>query len=599
MLTRESRMRIGSPLAISLLLAAGTAVAAPCDPHAAARFKSIHTAEWTWRQAEFPDSEDGRERIPDRHAREDAASQARRLAHWEGVQRQVAAIPLSCLHGEDAVDYRVYRDQLETLIAQQRFRSYEMPVNSDTAFWTSLDYAAMRTMHGLADYEAYLAYLADVPRWFEEQVANMRAGLARGFTPPRVTLAGRDAPVASVAQAGDPESTPFWKPFERMPSSIPPERQEALRQRARAVIMDDVRPAYARLLAFLREDYLPHARESLAAESLPEGTAFYRAQIREFTTLERTPEQIHAFGLAEVAKIQAEMTKVMAETGFQGDLPAFIAMLRTDPRFYAKTPQELLMRAAWIAKRVDGKLDAWFGWLPRERFGIEPVPADMAPFYTSGRGGAESYLVNTYDLPSRPLYTLTALTLHESAPGHSLQIALAREHEHLPGFRREGYISAYGEGWALYCERLGLEMGLYDTPYDRFGMLTFQMWRAARLVIDTGIHHGGWTREQAIAYLRDHAALAQHDIETEVDRYISWPGQALSYYLGMTAILDLRAKAERALGPRFDIRAFHDTVLSTGSVPLPVLGDRIDRFIADGGRDPMPVKWQQGRVAGP
>jgi len=592
-------MRFGRSLVICLVLAAGAAAAAPCGHEPAARFKAIYTAEWKWREAEFPDSgfEDGGEKIPDRLPREDAESQARRRAQWEGVERQLGAIPLSCLHGEDEIDYRVYREQIETLVARQRFRAYEMPVNSDTAFWTALDYAGMHTLHGAGDYEAYLSYLADVPRWFAEQTANMRAGLARGFTPPRVTLAGRDAPVAAVAQAGAAESTPFWKPFERMPSSIPPARQEALKQKARAVILDDVRPAYARLLAFLREDYLPHARESLAAERLPDGAAWYRAQIREYTTLDETPEQIHAFGLAEVARIQAEMVKVMAETGFQGELPAFLEMLRADPRFYAKTPEELLMRAAWIAKRVDGKLDAWFGWLPRERFGIEPVPADMAPFYTSGRGGAESYLVNTFDLPSRPLYNLTALTLHESAPGHSLQIALAREHDRLPGFRREAYISAYGEGWALYCERLGLEMGLYDTPYDRFGMLTFQMWRAARLVIDTGLHHGGWTREQAIAYLHDHAALARHDIETEVDRYISWPGQALSYYLGMRAILDLRAKAERALGTKFDIRAFHDTVLSMGSVPLPVLGDRIDRFIAEGGRDPMPVRWQGRRTA--
>jgi uncharacterized protein (DUF885 family) len=594
-------MRSPRPLAASVLLAlAGAAVAAPCPPQAAARFKAITTAEWTWREAEFPGLDaEGRDKVPDRLPREDAATQARRLAYWEDVKRRLDAVPPACLHGEDAIDARVYGGQIDTLIAQQRFRDYEMPVNSDTAFWSSLDYAAMRTMHGADDVEAYLRYLADVPRWFDEQTANLRAGLARGFTPPRVTLAGRDEPVAAVARASDAESTPFWKPFEHLPAAIPPARQEALKARARTVILERVRPAYARLLAFLREDYLPHARESIAAESLPDGPAWYRAQIREYTTLDRSPEEIHAFGVAEVARIQAEMTKVMAETGFQGDFPAFLALLRTDPRFYAKTPEELLMRAAWIAKRVDGKLDAWFGWLPRQRFGIEPVPAGMAPFYTSGRGGAETYLVNTYDLPSRPLYDLTALTLHESAPGHSLQIALAREHEGLPAFRREAYISAYGEGWALYCERLGVEMGMYDTPYDRFGMLTFQMWRAARLVIDTGLHHGGWTREQAIAYLHDHTALAQHDIETEVDRYISWPGQALSYYLGMTAILEMRAKAERELGAKFDIRAFHDAVLSTGSVPLPVLRDRIDRFIAEGGRDPMPVKWRQAGPSAP
>ncbi|MGZ6015943.1 MAG: DUF885 domain-containing protein, partial [Phenylobacterium sp.] len=290
----------------------------------------------------------------------------------------------------------------------------------------------------------------------------------------------------------------------------------------------------------------------------------------------------------------------MKETGFKGDFPAFLAFLRTDPQFYVKTPQELLNRAAWIAKRVDGKLPAYFGWLPRSRFGIEPVAPDIAPFYTSARGGTTTYLLNTYDLPSRPLYNLTALTLHESAPGHSLQGGLAEEQDRLPEFRRNVYISAYGEGWALYCERLGVEMGMYDTPYDRFGMLTFQMWRAARLVVDSGVHHKGWTREQAIAYLHDNTALADHDIEIEVDRYISWPGQALSYYLGMMAIVEARAKAEKALGPKFDIRAFHDTVLSMGSVPIPVLKARIDRFIAEGGKDPMPVTFQKAKDnAGP
>ncbi|WP_295918995.1 DUF885 family protein, partial [uncultured Xanthomonas sp.] len=254
--------------------------------------------------------------------------------------------------------------------------------------------------------------------------------------------------------------------------------------------------------------------------------------------------------------------------------------------FYAKTPEELLKDAAWIAKRVDGKIGDYIGRLPRQRFAIEPVPADLAPFYTGGRGGPGIYLVNTYDLPSRPLYNLAALTLHESSPGHALQMPLAAEQDNLPDFRRYTFISAYGEGWAVYSEYLGQEMGMYDTPYDRFGYLTYQMWRACRLVIDTGIHHDGWTREQAQAFLRDNTALSEHEVTTEVDRYIAWPGQALSYYLGELNILELRRKAEQALGEKFDIRAFHDAVLETGSVPLPVLEQRIDRFIAEGGKSP-------------
>jgi len=585
-------MRLGRLLDAAVLLAAGAALGAsrdarragarPADGSAAARFAALHAEEWAWRQAEFAggEAEGGGATVPDHLPRVDPATQARRRARWEDVLRRLDALPPAQLEGEDGVDYRVYREQVETLLAQQRWREYEKPINADTAFWSTLDYAAMRTLRDAREVEAYVAYLADVPRWFDEQMANLRAGLARGFTPPRVTLAGRDAPVAAIARAPTAEAMALWKPLERLPAGLGPERGEALRARARATLLDAVRPAYARLLAFLREEYVPGARETLAAADLPDGAAYYRAQIREFTTLEdATPESIHAFGLREVARIHAAMLETMRETGFEGAFPAFLELLRTDPRFYAKTPEELLMRAAWIAKRVDGRLGAFIGRLPRARFGIAPVPDEIAPFYTAGRGG-ETYLLNTYDLPSRPLYNLAALTLHESAPGHSLQIALAAEQEGLPAFRREHYLSAYGEGWALYCEKLGEEMGIYETPYERFGMLTFQMWRAARLVIDTGLHHHGWTRAQAIAYLHEHAALARHDIETEVDRYLSWPGQALSYYVGMATILELRADAEAALGERFDLRAFHDAVLATGSVPLPVLRDVVARFVA-------------------
>ncbi len=287
-------------------------------------------------------------------------------------------------------------------------------------------------------------------------------------------------------------------------------------------------------------------------------------------------------------RLRAEMEATMKETGFTGDFAAFQAMLRSDPRFYAKAPQDLLDRAAWIAKEFDGKAGLYFGLLPRARFAIVPVPDDIAPFYTSGRGGPGQYMLNTYDLPHRPLYNLTALTLHESAPGHAFQMPLAMEDKSLPDFRRHSYISSYGEGWALYCEWLGQEMGMYHTPYDRFGMLGYQIWRAARLVVDTGIHSKGWTRAQAIAFFRENTALPDHEIDTEIDRYISWPGQATSYYLGEMAIRAARAKAEKALGDTFNIRAFHDAVLATGSVPLPVLEGQVAKFIASGGKGPYP-----------
>lgn len=573
-------------LALGVLLASAPALAAPTDE---ARFKALYTREYAWRLLQQPGGEDGGDapvapHLPDASP----AAQAARLAYLEDVRRRLDAIAPSRLSPAARADLAVYRYQIDSLIAGLRFRDYEMPANSDSAFWSDLGYVARGRFRGEADYRAWISQMRDLPRWFAQQTANMRAGLARGFTPPRVTLAGRDASIAAIAEAKAPEETFFYAPFKMMPAAIPAATQAALRAEAAAVIRARVIPAYAALLGFVRDDYIPHARTTLAAEALPDGAAWYRAQIAEYTTVTLGPDEIHAIGLAEVATIRAQMLGVMQETGFKRDLPAFLAFLRTDKRFYATTPDQLLRQAAWIAKRVDGSIGRYIGHLPRQRFGIVPVPADIAPFYTAGRGGPGEYLLNTYDLPARPLYQLTALTLHESAPGHALQLPLAAENKVQPAFRRNSYISAYGEGWALYCEKLGVEMGMYETPYDRFGMLSYQMWRAARLVVDTGIHHRGWTRAQAQDFLRDNTALSQHEIETEVDRYISWPGQALSYYLGELAIVRARARAEQALGARFNIRAFHDALLELGSVPLPMIDQRIDRFIAEGGKGPYP-----------
>jgi len=587
------------PLVALVLATAAPAFAQSSPPPPAAvtpadaRFEALYKREWAWRMNEFPERERGDAPVPDRLPKVDPASEVRRLAYWQAVRKDLDAIPEAGLSESQKINYSVYRDQIDVLISQQKFHEYEKPFNSDSSFWSGLGFTASRKFHTAQDYRNYIALLNDVPRYFREQQDEMRVGLKRGFTPPKATLVGRDASVSIISEAKSAEATNLWKPFKAYPASVTPAERTQFEAEAKQAIESKVMPAYATLLTFLRQDYIPHTTEALGAEQLPDGKAYYRAQIKEFTTLDMEPEAIHQLGLSEVAKIHAQMLEVMKETGFKGDFPAFLTFLRTDPQFYTKDPQDLLNRAAWIAKRVDGKASQFFGWLPRSRFGIEPVSPDIAPFYTSARGGTSTYLLNTYDLPSRPLYNLTALTLHESAPGHSFQGGLAEEQTGLPDFRREVYISAYGEGWALYCERLGVEMGMYDTPYDRFGMLTFQMWRAARLVVDTGVHHKGWTREQAIKYLHDNTALADHDIEIEVDRYISWPGQALSYYLGMMAIVEERAKAEKALGPKFDIRAFHDTVLSMGSVPLPLLRARIDRFIAEGGRDPMPVTWQK------
>jgi uncharacterized protein (DUF885 family) len=554
---------------------------------AAARFRTIYTQEWQWRQAQFAgaDVEDKPSTAANHLPKVDAAAQAQRERYWADVLKRLDALPPKDLGGDDAVDYAVYRQQIETLLADQRLHTWEIPFNSDSAFWLDLGSMARKPLRNADEYRRYLGQLRDIPSYYDEQIANMRAGLARGFSAPRITLVGRDQPIADVVNAKGDDNL-FYTPFRHMPDTIKAADQEALRSQARTLIRDAVIPAHAKLLDFMRNTYAKRARDTLAAEALPDGKAYYRAQIREFTTLDLSPDEIHAIGQKEVARLRVEMDQTMRDAGFKGSFAEFLQYLRSDPKFYPKSAEELLKDAAWLAKRVDAKIGRYIGRLPRQRFAIEPVPAELAPFYTGGRGGPGIYLVNTYDLPSRPLYNLAALTLHESAPGHAFQMPLAAEHEGLPDFRRYTYLSAYGEGWALYSERLGVEMEMYDTPYDRFGYLNYQMWRACRLVVDTGIHHLHWTRAQAQAFMREHTAQSEHEIETEVDRYIAWPGQALSYYLGEMTIVDARAKAEKALGERFDLRAFHDAVLSLGSVPLPVLQQRIDRFISEGGKSP-------------
>ncbi|MGN7726940.1 DUF885 domain-containing protein [Luteimonas sp. 22616] len=584
-------LALAAPLALPALAAEATTATTVATPAADAAFRAIYEAEWSWREREFgipadEDDEGGVDlpRLPD----VGAAAQQRRLAMWDRVLEQLDGIDPAALSPAEQVDYAVYKPQVENLAASLRFRDYEMPFNADSSFWSNLAFMARRPMRDAQAYRNYIGRLGDVPRYFDQQVENIRAGLARGFSVPKAVLAGRDTSIANVAGLTDPEKSAFWKPFEKMPASIPAAEQEQLRAQAHEAITGQLIPAYGKLLAFFRNEYMPGARDTLAAEAMPDGEAWYRQQIREYTTLDMAPEEIHQIGLREVARIRAEMDAIIRQTGFKAPpgkdpFAAFLHFLRTDPQFYAKTPEELLRRAAWISKRVDGEVGKVIGTLPRGRFTIVPVPDDIAPFWTAGRGGADTYWVNTYDLPSRPLYNLPALTLHESVPGHSLQGSLAREQDALPAFRRKNYISAYGEGWGLYSEDLGVEMGIYQTPYEDFGRLTYAMWRACRLVIDTGVHHKGWTRDQALVYLRDRTALSEHEVTTEVDRYISWPAQALSYKLGELMIVKLRKEAEQALGPRFDVRKFHDVVLAQGSVPLPVLETQVRAHIAEAG----------------
>ena len=465
-------------------------------------------------------------------------------SYWTRALKTLDSIPFDQLSPEEKVNAQIFRTSLQSLASDVKYRTYEAPFNSDTFFWT--DFTPRQGFGTVGAYRAYLSRLRDVPRYFDEQIANMRAGLARGYSVPRVSVVGRDKTIEPYVK-GD-ATNPLYAPFAQMPASIPAAEQEAMRAEALAVVRDIVAPAYTRLLTMMRDEYLVKARTTLAANTMPDGDAFYQAQIEKHTTLTLTAKQIHDIGLKEVARIKTEMEAVKQKANFKGTMAEFFHFLRTDQQFYAKTPRELLSYSAYVAKKADWKLAETIGFLPRRRHGIRPVPDAIAPIFTGGRGGLDACLMNTYNLPARPLYTLAALTLHECTPGHSFQAALALEGPERPPFRRGTSFSGYGEGWGLYVEWLGTVMGIYETPYEDFGRLTYEMWRASRLVIDTGIHQFGWSAKQAMDYLRENAALSEHEITTEVERYIAWPGQALAYKLGELQIRRHRKEAEEKLG---------------------------------------------------
>ncbi len=575
------------PMLVLMVMGLGSAHAAPADD-----LQALFAEEWQWRMATDPlmatmrGIHDHDDRLPD----DSAEAQAARLTALEAFRARLDAIPRAALDETDRLNADLFAFDLDGRIDEARFRTWRIPFLSDSGFHTAPVFVieAMRFRHA-ADYDIYLRRLAALPRYLDRNVANMRLGMREGFTMPRAILDGV-APTFAALAVAEAEESPFFKPFREMPASIPEAEQARIRAEGRQLLNEQVLPAYGRLYRFFSDEYVPAARQSIGARELPDGAAFYRMRIRRFTTLDLGPDEIHALGLGEVERIRAEMKAVMKKTGFEGSFAEFLAFLRRDPRFYARTPEELLHRAAWIAKTIDGKLPAFFGTLPRMPYGVRAVPPEIAPNYTTGRywpaipgvrGGL--YMVNTYALDKRPLYALPALTLHEAVPGHHLQVALADEIADVPEFRKALYVVAFGEGWGLYSERLGKEMGIYETPYEEFGRLSYEMWRAVRLVVDTGIHARGWSREEAVSYLEDNTALSAHNVKTEIDRYISWPGQALGYKIGEIRIRELRAKAERALGDRFDIRAFHDAVLENGSLPLPVLERRIDAYIARAG----------------
>ncbi len=518
-----------------------------------------------------------------------AADKERRTGDVAAFLERLEAIDRGGLSDAD----RINADLLHFILGQEaalaEFRAYRMPFRADSGFHNRINHVVSATpFRSEKDFTDYLKRLKALPDFIEQNIENMREGLAVGFTQPKEIIP-LIIPSFNAMAAGNAEAHSLYAPFNDMPAVISECRQRSLKRQGRAVLENDVIPAFAALATFMQEEYLPNARETLGISETPDGEAYYAALVRYFTTLDdATPDEIHEIGLKEVARIRKEMAAVIEEAGFDGIFEEFLEFLRTDRQFYAETPQELLERAAWISKDIDGRLPAYFGKLPRQPYSVEPVPEDIAPNYTtaryvgapldSDRGG--EFWVNTYKIEIRPIYQLVAMALHEAVPGHHLQIALSKEIKNVPEFRKGYYPHAYGEGWGLYAEKLGVEMGVYQTPYDDFGRLTWEMWRACRLVIDTGIHAKGWTRQQAVDYLASNTALSLHNVGTEVDRYIAWPGQALAYKMGELTIWELRAKAEAELGEDFDIRAFHDAVLAQGGLPLEMLADQIDRYIA-------------------
>jgi uncharacterized protein (DUF885 family) len=581
-----------------LMRCGGVAAESPASDAAAkvvsatdSELRALVDEVWDWELQEDPllATEVGDPRGQDRLPTESSALLEGRAEQRGKFSDRLLAIDREALSDSARADYEVLRRRLADAIAEHRFGTALMPLTSRSGFHVFLpDLAQSMRLETGQDYRNYVARLKDFPRYFDEQTALLRAGIARGLTPPAILLRDIDQQLESQVVPSHAQSV-LYKPFQQTrPAAIPEEAWRDLCGEAALAIEQAVVPAFRDLLTFMRGEYLPACRGSIAAGALPEGREFYRYRVRHFTTLELTPEEVHEIGLREVTRIRGEMEACMRKTGFVGTWEAFVQQLRTDPRHYAKTPEELLQYTALICKRIDGALPRLFSRLPRTPYGLREIPAFVAPQTTTayywppaGDGSRAGYFyLNTYNLSSRPKYEMEALAMHEAVPGHHLQIALQQELQDLHPIRRFSSFTAFVEGWGLYAERLGLEMGFYEDPYQDFGRLSMEAWRACRLVVDTGMHALGWSREQAIEFMVANTALAEHNVVAEVDRYIGWPGQALGYKIGQLKILELRQRAEMRLAGQFDIREFHDVVLSQGSIPLELLEANVDRWIA-------------------
>jgi len=488
---------------------------------------------------------------------------------------------------EDKISYTLLKFVLNETVVNYQFKTHWNPILSDAGFHSSLTYQ-VRPITSKGAALNYLKKLKAIPNYIEQQTQLIRKGLEAGMGQPLVIFKGYESTYQQHITKTAEENF-YYSPFLKLPNILSPSEKDSLLKAAKKVVLEDVIPSFQSVKIFFEKEYYPNTRKTIGVSETPNGKAYYQSRIDYYTTLELSPEQIHQKGLEEVGRIKAKMEAIVREVNFKGSLKEFIEFLRSDPQFYAKTPEELLKHARNIAKKLDEQLPRYFKTLPRKPYGVAPVPDAIAPKYTAGRYVGSSYestnpgyyWVNTYDLPSRPLYAIPSLTAHEAVPGHHLQGSLNQElPETIPQFRRNLYLSAYGEGWGLYSEFLANEMEIYTSPYEHFGKLTYEMWRACRLVVDTGMHVFGWSREQAVDFMAENTALSLHEVNTEIDRYISWPGQALSYKIGELKIRELRALAEKELGSQFDIREFHEQVLEKGTVTLPLLEWRILNFIS-------------------
>ncbi|HXV13256.1 MAG TPA: DUF885 domain-containing protein [Candidatus Krumholzibacteria bacterium] len=543
--------------------------------------KQLMAEHWEFEMREDPlfATQTGDHRFNDKLPSVAVADEVRREAATRDFLKRLEAIDRAQLGATDALNYDLLRRSFRNRIGEYEFKTYLMPITNREGFHTDFPQLPDRVpLDNTKDYENYCARLEACNAYMNQYVGVMREGVKAGYVLPKVVMEGWETAVDAHI-VDDPTKSLLYAPFENYPDDVPAGDRAGLTERGKKAITGSVVPGYRALRDFMAKEYVPACRDAIGASALPNGKAFYEHRVRYYTTLDLTPKQVHDTGLSEVKRIRAEMDQVIAKAGFKGTFAEFLNFLRTDERFYVDTPEQLLKEVSFICKKMDGQLPKVFKTLPRMPYGVKPIPDFIAPktttaYYNQPAGDgsrAGTYYMNTYDLKARPLYELEALSLHEAVPGHHLQIAIMQELPDVPNFRRYTYFTAFVEGWGLYSERLGLETGFYEDPYSDFGRLTYEMWRAMRLVVDTGMHYFGWTRPQAIDYMAANGALSLHNVTTEVDRYISWPGQAVAYKTGELKIRELRAWAERELGARFDVREFHDVVLWSGAVPLDVL----------------------------